>query len=148
MQKELTSQEQKILNLLVEGISPKEIAYKLNISNRTVEFHLTNIYNKLGVHSIQELLAKQNSAGQQTKTTSSAGPEAAPPVKIKGNKFKLLIPLGIGILIGVVSMLFVWCFSIEPSGGVLLKLHIYMLSDGLIIMMIIFMGKITVHRPL
>jgi len=122
MQKELTSQEQKILNLLIEGISPKDIAYKLKISYHTFDFHRKNIYNKLGVHSIQELLVKNNSSGQDTETESSAEPEPEPEYEtedtlsfnIKNNKLKFLIPFGMGILMGVISMLLVWLISVRP----------------------------------
>jgi len=137
MQKELTSQEQTILNLLVEGISPKDIAYKLKISYHTFDFHRKNIYNKLGVHSIQELLVKNNSSEQNTETVSSAEPESETEdtlsFNIKNNKRKFLIPFGLGILVGVVSMLFVWWISMKPHGvgwGVLLILYIYGLADG------------------
>ncbi|MDR2597549.1 MAG: helix-turn-helix transcriptional regulator, partial [Treponema sp.] len=117
MQKELTSKEQTIFNLLVEGISPKDIAYKLNISNRTLDFHRNNIYKKLDVHSIQQLLAKHKSLGQSTETASSSEPEAAPYVNIKNRKIERLIFLGLGMLIGVVSMLFVWWIFIKFHGG-------------------------------
>jgi len=120
MQKELTSQEQTILNLLVEGISPKDIAYKLKISYHTFDFHRKNIYNKLGVHSIQELLAKNNSSGQNTETASSVEPEAAPYVNRKNRKIERLITFGLGILTGVVSMLFVWQVFMKPHEGVVI----------------------------
>jgi DNA-binding CsgD family transcriptional regulator len=58
MQEQLTQREQELLNLLLEGVSPKEIAYRLNISTHTVDFHRNNLYRKLGVMSIQELFAK------------------------------------------------------------------------------------------
>jgi len=54
----LTSREKEIFNLLLEGLSPKEIAYKLNISGHTVDFHKTKLYRKLGVQNIRELLTK------------------------------------------------------------------------------------------
>jgi len=114
MRKELTSREQEILDLFVEGISPKEIAYKLNVSDRTISFHRNNIYKKLEVHSIQELLVKYNSAGQHTGAVSHAEPEATLSVKIKNKKLKRLIPFGILIL--VVSMIFGWRLLIKPFG--------------------------------
>jgi DNA-binding CsgD family transcriptional regulator len=118
MQKKLTSQEQTILNLLVEGISPKDIAYKLNISNRTLDFHRNNIYKKLDVHSIQELLAKHKSSGQSTETASSAEPEAVSSANVKNRKLERLIPFGLGILIGVVSTIFIgWLFMKFHGGG-------------------------------
>jgi DNA-binding CsgD family transcriptional regulator len=57
MQENLTHREQELLNLLLEGISPKEIAYRLHISNHTVDFHRGNLYHKLGINSLQELFA-------------------------------------------------------------------------------------------
>jgi DNA-binding CsgD family transcriptional regulator len=58
MQEQLTEREQELLNLLLEGVSPKEIAHKLDISVHTVAFHRNNLYRKLGINSLQELLAK------------------------------------------------------------------------------------------
>jgi DNA-binding CsgD family transcriptional regulator len=54
----LTIREQEILNMLLEGISPKDIAYRLNISYKTVDFHRNKLYRKVGVKSIQELFTK------------------------------------------------------------------------------------------
>jgi DNA-binding CsgD family transcriptional regulator len=58
MPENLSPREREIFDLLLEGVSPKEIAYKLNITHSTVDFHRTKIYGKLGVHSIQELFTK------------------------------------------------------------------------------------------
>jgi DNA-binding NarL/FixJ family response regulator len=54
----LTEQERKILKMLTEGHHYKTIAYDLEISNSTVSFHITNIYQKLQVHSKSEAVAK------------------------------------------------------------------------------------------
>jgi DNA-binding CsgD family transcriptional regulator len=64
MLNELTSREREIFDLLLEGVSPKEIADKLCISVSTVDFHRTKMYGKLGVHSIQELFAKYSIPGK------------------------------------------------------------------------------------
>lgn len=58
MQENLSPREQEILSLLVAGTSPKEIGYTLNISYDTVKFHQKNLYEKLGVNSLRELLGK------------------------------------------------------------------------------------------
>lgn len=50
----LTPTEYRVLGLLVEGLSNKQIAARLSISPRTVNFHLDNIYAKLGVNSRTE----------------------------------------------------------------------------------------------
>jgi NarL family two-component system response regulator LiaR len=46
---QLTRQEKNILNLMVEGLSNKDIAKRLYLSTSTVQFHITNILSKLGV---------------------------------------------------------------------------------------------------
>ncbi|MBN1966697.1 MAG: response regulator transcription factor [Anaerolineae bacterium] len=51
---EFTPRELEVLQLLAEGMSNKEIAAVLVISPRTVNFHLDNIYSKLGVSSRTE----------------------------------------------------------------------------------------------
>lgn len=48
---DLTSREQKILQLVIAGDTNKAIASKVFISEKTVEFHINNIYNKIGVRS-------------------------------------------------------------------------------------------------
>ena len=47
----LTPQEVTILSLLSKNLSNKEIGNRLRISERTVKFHLTNMFDKLGVRS-------------------------------------------------------------------------------------------------
>jgi DNA-binding NarL/FixJ family response regulator len=54
----LSARELEVLEALVEGKSPKEIAAALFISQHTARNHLRSIYAKLGVHSQLELLRK------------------------------------------------------------------------------------------
>lgn len=52
----LSSRELQIVKLVAESKSSKEIATFLNISVKTVESHRAHIMEKLGVHSVTELV--------------------------------------------------------------------------------------------
>ncbi len=54
----LTAREQEVLSLLARGLRNKEIAARLIVSERTVNFHLANIYQKLNVSGRTEALSK------------------------------------------------------------------------------------------
>jgi DNA-binding NarL/FixJ family response regulator len=54
----LTNQEQKILELMTQGLIKKEIADRLTISYYTVDTHLRNIYTKLHVNTRTGAVAK------------------------------------------------------------------------------------------
>ena len=51
----LTSRQREVLQLIAEGLSAKEIAYVLNISVKTAEFHKSAIMEKLNLHSTADL---------------------------------------------------------------------------------------------
>ncbi len=53
---DLTEREREILQLLVDGLSYKEIGTRLNISTNTAKKHVINIYNKLHVNSRAQAL--------------------------------------------------------------------------------------------
>lgn len=54
---ELTPREQEVLQQLAQGFANKQIAYQLNITERTVKFHLNSIFQKLGAHNRTEAVA-------------------------------------------------------------------------------------------
>jgi DNA-binding NarL/FixJ family response regulator len=49
--------EQQVLALVAAGLTNKEIAYRLSISERTVQYHLNSIFNKTAVNSRTEAVA-------------------------------------------------------------------------------------------
>jgi DNA-binding CsgD family transcriptional regulator len=51
----LTPQEQKIVNLILENKTNKEIASELFVSVSTIKTHINNLYKKLGVSSREEM---------------------------------------------------------------------------------------------
>jgi DNA-binding CsgD family transcriptional regulator len=54
----LTAQELAVARLVAVGMSNRRVASELFISIKTVQFHLTHIYSKLGVRSRAELAAQ------------------------------------------------------------------------------------------
>jgi DNA-binding NarL/FixJ family response regulator len=59
----LTARELEVLQLLARGMRNKEIAARLYVSERTVNFHLANIYQKLNVSGRTEALSKAIAQG-------------------------------------------------------------------------------------
>jgi len=54
---DLTDREQEVLTFMAKGWTNNRIAGELSLSERTVRFHLTNIYDKLGVNSRAEAMS-------------------------------------------------------------------------------------------
>jgi len=52
----LTPREKEILALVVGGKTSAQIALELSLSLKTVEWHRSNLMNKLGVHSVADLV--------------------------------------------------------------------------------------------
>jgi DNA-binding NarL/FixJ family response regulator len=52
-----SSRELEVLTLATEGLSNKEIAYRLGLSERTIQFHMTSIFNKTQTNSRTEAMA-------------------------------------------------------------------------------------------
>ncbi|HET7396955.1 MAG TPA: LuxR C-terminal-related transcriptional regulator, partial [Intrasporangium sp.] len=55
---DLTPQERAVSDLVARGRSNREVAAELFLSTKTVQYHLTRIYGKLGVRSRTELAAQ------------------------------------------------------------------------------------------
>lgn len=53
---ELSRREQEVLDALLENLANKEIAARLNISERTVKFHVSNLLTKFGVRRRADLI--------------------------------------------------------------------------------------------
>lgn len=63
----LTSRQRVVMQLLAEELSNKQIAVKLNITERTAKFHITSLMTEFGVHNRYELgrLARKMIEGKE-----------------------------------------------------------------------------------
>jgi DNA-binding CsgD family transcriptional regulator len=108
-----TAREQEILKSLLEGVTSKEIAFKLNISPRTVEYHRSNIYKKTDVCNFQELLARYSPITARQEAPFSVPESYSSQLQKSKNKqaVKILIPAAVFILI--ISIIPLWYFTIK-----------------------------------
>ncbi|KQV01408.1 LuxR family transcriptional regulator [Mesorhizobium sp. Root695] len=70
---QLTQREAELLRYLAEGMSNRDIALALSVSETTVKWHLKNIFGKLAVtNRVQAVRATQGSAGAHTPPKGGA----------------------------------------------------------------------------
>lgn len=80
----ITPKERTTLSFLHRGLSNKEIAAAMRISQRTVKFHLSNVFSKLGVHdrhSLTDMLRTAMLTNAPTKKPDRTSGEEMPPTK-------------------------------------------------------------------
>jgi DNA-binding CsgD family transcriptional regulator len=70
---QLTPQELQIALLVAEGLTNRDVAARLFLSPKTIEFHLTRIYRKLEIHSRAELVRRMVHSEDQS-AARAAGP--------------------------------------------------------------------------
>jgi DNA-binding CsgD family transcriptional regulator len=56
--KGLTVCEAKVTQLVVQGLSNKEVANIIGVSEKTIKFHLTKTYRKFNIKSRTELMSR------------------------------------------------------------------------------------------
>lgn len=100
-----SDRERQVIARLLEGESNKQIALELGVSLRTVEFHLSNIYAKLGVGSRTEAVLKlskpylrESTEGELRESTVRKADESGDNVKASINTRR--IPMNKSFLIG------------------------------------------------
>jgi DNA-binding NarL/FixJ family response regulator len=64
--------EHQVLTLAADGLTNKEIAYRLGISERTVQFHINSIFNKTTTNSRTEAVALALRSGWLDVTASGS----------------------------------------------------------------------------
>jgi len=80
MKANLSPKQQKIFEMLLNNIPPKEIAYNLHITYNTLLYHQKQLYRKLDVHSVHELIEKYAPAAKDESVITIA-PESGVTVQ-------------------------------------------------------------------
>ena len=70
----LTAQESAVAREVASGRTNREVAEALYLSPRTVEYHLGNVYRKLGVHG-RSALARRILDDESNKLVASRMPD-------------------------------------------------------------------------
>jgi DNA-binding CsgD family transcriptional regulator len=70
---ELTPQEVQVARLAADGQTNPEIGAQLFLSPRTVEWHLTKMFSKLGISSRKELRSALSDVEQPSSASSGDG---------------------------------------------------------------------------
>ena len=73
----LSDRELEVVRMVVEGLSNKAIADRLDISRRTVETHIRHIFDKLGVNSRTKLSVFAMEKGLVSTATTTSGANAS-----------------------------------------------------------------------
>jgi DNA-binding CsgD family transcriptional regulator len=76
---DLTAQERQIARFVAEGLTNREVAAQLFLSPRTIDFHLRNVYRKLGINS-RTALARIDLDSENVGAPQGAG-LAIPPAR-------------------------------------------------------------------
>ena len=68
----LSKAERRVYDQLITGVSRKQIAAKIFLSEHTVRFHLRVISQKLGTNSMLEIVIKHYTSGHNTEMKEAA----------------------------------------------------------------------------
>ncbi len=94
-QKGLSNREAEVAELVVKGLSNKEVANQLFVTEKTVKFHLTNIYKKMSVKSRAQLIVwcmpyqsfVENNTQESSNTTNNSIPAGSSTINNNNQGF-------------------------------------------------------------
>lgn len=89
----LSNREAEVAELVTQGLSNKEVANRLFVTEKTVKFHLTNIYKKMNVKSRAQLIVWCLPNMTFTEKSDVAIIESTPTVISQGNSKPVIEPI-------------------------------------------------------
>ena len=102
--KDLSPRQREILALVAAGRTSKEIAGDLGISESTVNWHLSNVFERLGASSRAEAvaIAMREASDDQTAAPTEAPPRARPSLPVSEIALAFVLTLLLGLIGGAV----------------------------------------------
>ena len=96
LKKNLSKREIEVVMLVLEGSTNREVAHNLCVAEKTVKFHLTNVYKKLNISRRSQIFWKLPLADFISINEKPAGrvSAATPPVEETPPKYEEIIPAG------------------------------------------------------
>jgi DNA-binding CsgD family transcriptional regulator len=101
----LSKREAEVAELVSTGLSNKEVADKLFVTEKTIKFHLTNIYRKMNISSRTQLIVwslpymgfndGRNNANMTNLNQGAQAVQPAPTYQRAAGEEAQVIPLGI-----------------------------------------------------
>jgi two-component system, LuxR family, response regulator FixJ len=79
----LTAREQDVMNLVVAGLSNKDIGHRLNISHRTVEVHRSRVMQKMRAPSLLALVDYANTLSMERADAGALRPPESAVVEVE-----------------------------------------------------------------
>jgi DNA-binding CsgD family transcriptional regulator len=102
--KDLSPRQREILALVAAGRTSKEIAGELGISESTVNWHLSNVFERLGASSRAEAVAiamREEAEGDgEVVATDDAPPRARPSLRVTEVALAFVLTLLLGLIGG------------------------------------------------
>jgi DNA-binding CsgD family transcriptional regulator len=116
---ELSPRQREVLGLVAAGRTSKEIAGDLGISESTVNWHISNVFGRLGASSRAEAvaLAMRDDAARPDAVESPHRPSWRPPVPL----FSVALAVAVTLILGLIggALLAGWQLptSLSPSAS-------------------------------
>lgn len=113
--KDLSPRQREILALVAAGRTSKEIAGDLGISESTVNWHLSNVFERLGASSRAEAVAVAMREDAQRAEDPQTAPErpAGPPLPLSAIALAVAVTLVLGLIGG--ALMAGWSFTPPAS---------------------------------
>jgi DNA-binding CsgD family transcriptional regulator len=132
----LSPAESEVLDVAVQGLSVRDIAQRLSLTEATIRSHLSAIYSKLGVSGRVELLARMNGAAYPDQTRDP-GHRDRPEAQVASDRpstpivsHRVLLPGAIAASVLCVALVAGLVMAVAPALGMSTK--IYSNSHGLV----------------